>query len=152
MSNIQKPHNYIDGRRKKPEYDIWRQMIRRCTDKRCKEFQYYGKRGINVCEKWLKFEGFIADMGFRPDISLSLERLDNLKNYEKSNCKWATSKEQSRNKRSNIWLTYKGETKLMSDWALILKVHPRTIHLRLNKLKWSVERALSTFGRNTGRP
>ena len=69
-----------------------------------------------MCERWLKFENFFADMGERPH-GKSLERINNGGNYEPSNCRWATPAEQSRNTRRNVFVTINGETKILKDWA-----------------------------------
>jgi len=74
-------------------------MLARCTMPTDPRFADYGGRGIKVCDRWLKFDNFLADMGVRPD-GLSIERLDNDGNYQLSNCKWATQTEQNRNKRN----------------------------------------------------
>jgi hypothetical protein len=86
----------------RPEYFIWHGMFRRCYDPRHIDFKNYGARGIKVCERWYSFANFLADMGDRPE-GLVLERINNNKGYSPKNCKWATWKEQYRNKRSNGW-------------------------------------------------
>lgn len=77
----------------------WRAMIWRCTSPQCPAYKNYGGRGITVCERWLSYDNFVADMGV-PPAGLTLDRIDNDGNYEPSNCRWATRKEQSANQRA----------------------------------------------------
>lgn len=81
------------------EYRTWLDMIIRCESPANEQWKNYGGRGISVCERWMEFENFIADMGPRPP-GLTIERINNDGNYEPSNCKWATMSEQNRNKRN----------------------------------------------------
>lgn len=76
----------------------WNWMMSRCFDSWNASYPHYGERGITVCERWLKFENFLADMGPRPD-GMTLDRLDGEGNYEPSNCRWATKAEQTANRK-----------------------------------------------------
>lgn len=122
-------------------------MLHRCTQPHNGRYASYGGRGITVCERWHSFENFIADMGSRPD-GTTLDRFPNNDgSYEPGNCRWATPKEQSSNRRSNRFLTFGGETLTLTEWARRLGVGHRTLGQRLDKWGWSVERTLSTPGK-----
>jgi hypothetical protein len=80
-------------------YQSWRGMINRCTSPSCNGYKYYGGQGIKICERWGKFENFLADMGERPE-GKTIDRFpDPYGNYEPENCRWATYKEQNANQR-----------------------------------------------------
>lgn len=96
-----KTHGCSLGKRT-PEYNSWACMKQRCDNPKNPNYKYYGERGIKVCKRWKSFENFIEDMGVKPDQGMSIERINNNRGYCKSNCKWATAKEQSNNKRNNI--------------------------------------------------
>ena len=81
-------------------YRVWKNMVARCQNERSTSYPWYGARGIKVCERWLKFENFLADMGDRPS-DRSIDRINNDGHYEPSNCRWATKKEQSANRRNS---------------------------------------------------
>lgn len=83
-------------------YTIWAKMIQRCKNKKNVSYKDYGARGISVCLRWEKsFQNFLNDMGERPSMEYTLERIDNDGNYEPSNCKWGTRTEQMINQRIN---------------------------------------------------
>jgi hypothetical protein len=93
-------------------------MKSRCFNPANHKYKDYGARGIKVCEWWLKFENFFADMGARPS-GMTIERKDNDGNYEPTNCKWATREEQQNNRRANVLLTARGKTLTLAQWLVV---------------------------------
>jgi hypothetical protein len=131
-------HGYASGRRgeQKPEsaeYRTWKVIKVRCYNKKFKQYKDYGGRGIRVCERWLcSFENFLADMGLKPSPQHSIDRYpDKDGNYSPENCRWATDKEQRRNRGSNVFLTYNNQTLCVTDWGRKLGVPHKTIRSRL---------------------
>lgn len=134
LSEFAKTHGQASGENRSKEYEIWAAMIKRCNNKNDPKYSSYGGRGIKVCERWLSFENFIADVGKRPSNKHSLDRFpDNDGNYEPFNFRWATIDEQNRNLRSNVHLEYGGKKMVLADWAKELKVASNSISLRLKK-------------------
>lgn len=131
------------GRAYTVEYRAWKMMIARCTQPCVENYPNYGGRGIKVCEAWREdFMVFFRDMGPRPSPQHSVDRKNSDGNYEPDNCKWSTDGEQRRNKRTNVNLTFGGETKVLQDWAKITGLTRECIRTRL-ALGWPVERALT---------
>jgi hypothetical protein len=130
-----------------PLQPMYRGMVQRCYNKNNKRYKHYGGRGITVCDRWLEkikgFENFLEDMGERPEGKYSIDRINNNGNYEPSNCRWATASEQNRNYSKNRIIEYKGEKKIMIEWAEEKNIKYDTIHQRLNN-GWSVEAAIET--------
>lgn len=96
QGNLQHGHNRTA--RRSPTYQSWVGMLTRCTNPNSTKYQDYGGRGIAVCERWLTFDNFLADMGERP-VGKTIDRMNNDGNYEPGNCRWATDAEQRANKR-----------------------------------------------------
>lgn len=107
-------------------------MMARCYKRNDVGYFRYGGRGIKVCDRWHDFESFIADMGERPD-NTSLDRIDNNKNYEPGNCRWATSEQQMNNTRANVRITFSGKSLTVAQWARELGINERTLRSRVRK-------------------
>lgn len=129
---------------KTPEYKAWQEMKRRCNDSNRQNYRNYGGRGIVVCERWLDFTNFLADMGRKPTLEHSLDRYPNNNgNYEPGNVRWATKEQQSRNRRTNTLLTFQGKTLCIIEWSELTGLRAETIEDRLHKYKWSIEDTLT---------
>lgn len=114
---------------KSAEYKIWSGMLIRCATDHPKYHRHHG-RGIKVCQRWRRFENFIADMGPRPSRFHSIDRIDNDGNYEPGNCRWATAKEQSANTINNIYETIDGEKHCLAEIARKYKINEQTLYHR----------------------
>lgn len=133
--------NITHGMTNSREYSGWKLMLSRCYNKKDISYANYGGRGIKVCEKWrLSFKDFFADTGIKPK-NYTLERINNDGDYEPDNWKWATPKTQNRNRRSNVNITYGGETRTIEEWSEITGTKSSTLRQRLH-LGWSVHDAL----------
>ena len=128
--------------KKTPEYSTWAAMKNRCLNSNNNAYKYYGGRGISVCDRWLKFEHFLEDMGRKPTAKHSIERIENNKGYYPDNCKWATMEEQCNNQRKNRILEYKNKKQSLSAWAREKNINRETLRDRL-KCGWSVHDALT---------
>lgn len=135
--------NVRHGGSKTPEYVVWCDMLSRCNNPNNIAYKNYGGRGIKVCERWAKFPNFIADMGSRPSSKHTIDRMNNDGDYEPSNCRWATRKEQQNNMRSNHYLELNGEKKTISRWSEDLGIKLTTLIGRLDR-GWTVEETLTT--------
>lgn len=133
------------GRNKKTRlYKIWVDMRRRCNNPNRKDADNYYNKNIKVCEKWSDFNNFkkwALENGYNDN--LTIERKDNNENYCPENCSWIEKSEQSKNRTSNHYITYKNETKTLSDWSLTLGISRTTIQSRLRR-GWSIEKTFET--------
>lgn len=108
-------------------YTAWQNMKKRCYDTTFKHYKNYGGRGIRICDSWFTFENFLADMGIVPEF-MELERKDNNKDYCKDNCIYTFREENVRNRRSSIFVQYKGEQIYLKDLADKSDVNYRALH------------------------
>lgn len=101
-----------------PLHKTWLNMIARCYDPTRNKYDYYGGRGITVCQRWRdSFDAFVSDMGPKPTPKHTVERKDNDGNYEPGNCCWATMKEQNNNRRNTHRWIVNGVRKSIAEWA-----------------------------------
>jgi len=136
--------NITHGRSNTPEYRSWAKLKGRCLNPNDKSYERYGGRGIAVCDRWVNsFENFFADMGPRPSPKHSLDRINNDGDYTPENCRWATAIEQVRNSSHMRWITYKGETLCLKDWAERIGISKSAL-IRRFKEGCSTKEALET--------
>lgn len=137
--------NIVHGMSHTRLHGIWSKMLNRCYCENCSEYKWYGERGISVCKEWKGTEGFINFMnwsilnGYKDD--LSIDRIDNSKGYSPENCRWADKITQANNTRSNVYLSYNGETHTIAEWSRILGIKYPTLSQRITKLHWSIDEA-----------
>lgn len=133
------------GRSNDPVYRVWASMVERCSSPDCSSYPRYGGRGIEVCERWLKFENFISDMGERPEgnVRYTIERVNNELGYSKDNCKWATYAEQSNNTSANVLIEFRGVTRNLTQWCRELSIPVGAMIHRI-RAGWSTEEAFGT--------
>jgi hypothetical protein len=132
------------GMRYTPTYRVWVSMKQRCSPKasKSKNYKEYYLKGVRVCERWREsFENFLADMGERPSMAYTIDRIDNSKGYEPGNCRWATLLEQNQNRSTCLWLEYKGLRLNAAEWSRRTGLCVATIHSRI-KRGWSIEDTL----------
>ena len=124
-------------------HNTWMAMIQRCNDANCKAYPAYGGRGIKVCERWMVFESFLADVGIPPQKGMTLDRYpNNDAGYEPGNVRWATKKEQANNRRSSKLITFQNETLTQAQWEDRYGLPRGMLNGRL-QLGWTLERALT---------
>lgn len=141
LAELNKTHELSNSR----IYKIYNGMISRCYKKYSSSYDRYGGRGITICKEWLddfmNFYNWAIKNGYSDD--LSIDRIDPNGNYEPSNCRWATAKEQANNTRSTVFLTYNGETKSASEWSRITGIRQGTIVRRKTSYGWSDKECLT---------
>lgn len=149
-SKRHKTHGHTIDRKISPTYHTWAGMIARCSNVNHASYRLYGAIGITVCDRWLKFENFLSDMGEKPK-GTSIDRINPSKGYFKDNCRWATDSQQAINKKSIPKLTYCGISKSYQEWAEFLNISSANIRARL-RLGWTIDEALGFSGVHPSNP
>jgi hypothetical protein len=128
---------------KKPWYGSYHSMMDRCYREKSCNYNRYGARGIRVCEEWHNIENFEKWVEENPYFEgATLDRINVDGDYEPSNCRWATMKEQCNNRSNTLYITYNGETHTISEWAEITGINRSTLNNRYYK-GWSIESMLT---------
>lgn len=126
-------------------YKVWQGIKIRCYDKNSTYYNNYGGRDIKMCDEWkndfVPFYNWAINNGYRN--SLTIDRINNDGNYEPSNCRWITRREQNNNMRKNIILEYNGKGQTISEWANETGINRTTLYYRI-KRGWSAEKAFTT--------
>lgn len=134
-------------------YKVWISMNSRCNNPKNKSYQYYGGRGIKVCERWSNknpngFQNFIKDIGNKPGPNYSIDRVNNNLGYSLDNCRWSTKKEQNTNQKSNLFYEYKNKKQCLKDWAKEYNIKYTTLWQRIFVNGLSFVNAINTPARS----
>lgn len=124
-------------------YKCWWTMLGRCENPKNRKFFRYGARGIQVCAEWHSFPAFCAwavENGYSS--TATIDREDNDGNYEPDNCRWATPKQQARNRSDNVLYEYNDEWRCLPEWAELYGLKTITLVCRVKRMGWTLERAL----------
>lgn len=142
--NKSKTINTKHGKHKTRLYKIWAAIKGRCFNKNNCAYKNYGARGITICDEWLNnypaFEKWANANGYNE--TLTIDRIDVNGNYCPNNCRWATKREQQNNRRNCHYITYKGETKTIAEWARTLHISHKRIEGRISR-GWPIEKVFS---------
>ena len=126
-------------------YQIWNGMKQRCSNPNTISYRYYGGKGVSVCREWgenfTAFRDWAMANGYKS--TLTIDRIDSTGNYEPSNCRWATNKEQQNHTSYTHILEYEGERHSVMEWAEIVGIPHTTLYNRLRR-GWAISRALTT--------
>lgn len=127
-------------------YSIWKNMISRTGIPGQRSYDYYGGRGITVCEEWKKdfeqFRNWAMRHGYQDH--LTIDRIDVNGDYCQENCRWVTMKKQNNNKRNNVRISYNGETLTLAEWSEKLGIKEITLWQRIYAYGWTIEKAFET--------
>lgn len=141
-----RPKKYPTGTIGSRLYMIWNTMKQRCYVKSSTSYKRYGAKGITVCDEWRNsfyaFRDWALANGYSDE--LTIDRIDSRGNYEPTNCRRATYKEQANNTSKNIKFTYNGETHTIPEWSDIVGINAMALRYRIVYAKWPLEKALTT--------
>lgn len=151
--------NYkIHGKTGSRLYRIWMRMKQCCYNPNNPNYKHYGGRGITVCKEWKDdfqaFYDWAIASGYDYNAEFgecTIDRIDVNGNYEPSNCRWTNVDIQSRNKRSNITIEFRGQTKVLKDWAKELGISYNTLYSRLHNSNWDIEKSFTKPVQDCGR-
>lgn len=130
--NAETKPNLRHGRRGSRTYSSWQAMLQRCQNPATKGFSRWGGRGVTVCERWTDFKNFLEDMGERPE-GTTIDRIDVDGNYEPTNCRWATPKQQARNRRNAVRVKTSTGVEDLADYAEKIGITLGAAHMRLKR-------------------
>lgn len=141
---LSRKHGHTVSYSKSPTYSSWQSIIARCEQPSNPAYAYYKANGITICERWRSsFASFLSDMGERPSLAHSIDRHPNkMGNYDPSNCRWATRKEQANNRVTNRRVVYNGEILTLSQLIDRTGIAKELLMSRLRK-GWALEEALT---------
>lgn len=150
LAKRQTTHGATVGGARPDPYHIWAGVVARCEREGTQSFRYYGGRGIKICDRWRHgdgeltgFECFVKDMGPRPSPHHSIDRIDNDGNYEPGNCRWATMKQQQRNRTGCHFVDWNGERITLQEACDRARLSDVAVHARLGR-GWSLHKSLTT--------
>jgi len=129
--------------RKSRLYTAWCNMLGRCENPNREKYRIYGARGITICREWhdyMNFKKWALENGYED--TLTIDRIDVNGNYEPSNCRWATLRQQANNTRQNVFISFGGETHTVTEWSRIKGINVKALMSRFN-LGWSIDKALT---------
>ena len=139
-----KEQSVTHGLSRSRTHNCWCYLKQRTGNENNQAWADYGGRGIVIEDpRWFTFDNFLADMGECPE-GMTIDRINNERGYCKDNCRWSHSKEQGRNKRNNRILEHAGRRLCVAEWAEETGVSESLLRARINRLGWSVERAITT--------
>jgi hypothetical protein len=124
-------------------YDSWKAMRERCNRPKNLSYERYGGRGIQVCERWARFENFADDMYSTWEDGLTIERIDNNGHYEPENCRWATRQEQAQNRRDTIRIEDNDDTLSLKAYCNKHNLPYETIWSRIKRYDWDISKAIT---------